>query len=270
VQGGGNTKSPPAKRENPQHWFIWTIKHTGDIEDELQVKLGAWCSHFCFQLERGEESGYLHYQGVMRLVKRTRWTAALKLLPEGTHLEIVKSYKDAWLYCQKDETRVRGPWTKMPEAEAHLLVHEWPEARRPIPTEWYPWQKEVLDIVAELPDERTVVWVYDETGGKGKTTLGHEICRNYDGIVIEGKKGDVLCMASEKWHRVWLVCMDRDMSPSDAPYGAIEKLKDGLYMNGKYETKSVIEERMSHVVVLANCKPIMGKLTKDRWKVITL
>lgn len=276
--GAGNTKSAPAKQENPKQWFNWTVNETVGNPEYIQAILVPKCTDFCFQLEVGEETGYRHYQGVMRTKARTRWSEVRQWMPEGTHLEITRSWSAQWEYCQKLETREGGPWMLerpvkkggRPKKQVVEEVPEWPVARRPRPEVWYPWQQELLEYAGSLPDERTVVWVYDQEGKKGKTTVGHELCKKYDGIVIDGSKRDILSMASQKWHRLWIVELERDTTSDKAPYRAIEKLKGGMYMNSKFECVSIEDDRLVHVIVLANCAPILTKLTVDRWKLITI
>lgn len=243
-----------------------------NLEELIQV-LERQCKAYSFQGEEGMETGYLHYQGCMSLKKRQRFHVVLEWLGVGTHLEPTVSVEKMEAYCQKEETRVSGPWTKVAEVKVKKTKTKAAEPQRwlrPVPTEWYPWQKAILDMIRKAPDQRTVHWVYDGIGGRGKTTLGHEICKNHDGVVVNGRLGDILALASEKVNNVYLVIAPRDQSAYDFPYVAIELLKDGLWMKGKYEVKSVSRAEMCHVIVLANCLPIMEKLTKDRWNIIEL
>lgn len=255
----------PPQQANPKHWFNWTMNSTVGSHNDIIKILEPKCTDFCFQLERGEETGYLHYQGVMRTKERTRWSAVRKWMPEGTHLEETRSWKAQWTYCQKAETAVEGPWKLDSEA-----APKWEVAVRSTPVEWYPWQNEVLQWARGLPDERSVLWVYDAAGRSGKTTLGHELCKNYGGVPVNGKLGDVLALATERSARLYLIVAPRDQSANDFPYAAIEMLKDGLWMKGKYEVDCVVRSELVHVIVLANCLPIYEKLTHDRWKTISV
>jgi len=63
---------------------------------------------YCGQLERAD-SGTYHYQYVIYLKDKQRLTYLKKRLPRG-HFEIAYDKKSAWLYCQKEDTRVHGPY----------------------------------------------------------------------------------------------------------------------------------------------------------------
>lgn len=270
--GAGNTKSAPKRQESPKLNFCWTVDASKIDHEGIIRAIDPVCQSFCFQLERGEEkteknpNGYLHYQGCMRLHKKQRWSSVLKLFPRGTELCPTISVEGAVEYCRKEETREGGPWTKGVEEKKRV----WPVVLRARPVEWRPWQRTVLDYAASPPDERTIYWVYDKHGGAGKTTLGHELCRSYGGIPVNGKLADVLCMASEKPSRLYLVVAPRDQKSEDFPYHAMEMLKDGLWMKGKYEVAVVQREACVHVLVISNCPPVTERLTADRWVVLSV
>lgn len=59
------------------------------------------------QLEKGEESGYLHWQVVVGFNKKVRQQAVKTLFGEGIHCELTRSAA-ADKYCFKDETSISG------------------------------------------------------------------------------------------------------------------------------------------------------------------
>lgn len=68
---------------------------------------------YVFQLERGEETQRLHYQGFLKFSTKIR----VKQLATGLNrfaygIQIAPAYDEKALekYCQKEETRVAGPW----------------------------------------------------------------------------------------------------------------------------------------------------------------
>lgn len=285
--GAGNTKSAPARkqkaketktdREVQKYLFFWTISQTVGDPGFMTKLLEPKCKWYVFQLEQGEETGYLHYQGMMSLVVKQRWSEVREWLPAESHLEPVKSYRGALEYVQKSQTRVAGPWSMAAPAKPRPkkgAVAE-PESKfekvpYPVPEKWYPWQKNLLDYVGGRPDERTVVWVYDPKGRGGKTTVVREMKNHYEGTVIGGKYYDTIYAASQRWSRLYLLLMGRDMDSTEVSYQALEHLKDGIFFSAKFKSEGVSREYMCHVVVLANCLPDKSKLTEDRWKIITL
>lgn len=72
--------------------------------DAAVVKFAVW------QQEKGD-SGTDHLQGYVELHERARLTGVKKLLKYHPHWEVRKgSQEQAIRYCEKDETRVAGPW----------------------------------------------------------------------------------------------------------------------------------------------------------------
>jgi len=72
------------------------------------------CKFVIFQLERGEQSGLLHLQGYTELSGPTRFSWIKNNWPyfETAHFERRRgSAEQAIAYCQKEETRIAGPWT---------------------------------------------------------------------------------------------------------------------------------------------------------------
>lgn len=72
------------------------------------------CRYVVFQLERGEESGLLHLQGYTELTRMQRFTYLKNNWPHFAtcHFEArVATAEQAIAYCQKEETRIAGPWT---------------------------------------------------------------------------------------------------------------------------------------------------------------
>ena len=49
-------------------------------------------------------------------------------------------------------------------------------------------------------------------------------------------------------------------------YVALESVKDGIFMSGKYESGMVIYN-CPHLVVFANLPPHRDQLSEDRWKI---
>lgn len=65
-----------------------------------------------YQLERGEERGSLHFQLAVRFENKiTMETAKTRLHVPHAHVEGIRNWENAVRYCQKEETRVEGPWT---------------------------------------------------------------------------------------------------------------------------------------------------------------
>jgi len=75
----------------------------------------AWpnCTYCVYQLEIGDETSRLHYQGYAEFTgkKRYGWVQNNCDGMEGAHLEVRRgTMEEARNYCQKKETRLDGPW----------------------------------------------------------------------------------------------------------------------------------------------------------------
>lgn len=251
---GGNTETPTG---NPALNWCWTLKEEAMSREALQKVLEEKCSKFKYSLEQGE-GGYRHYQGMMCLLRKERLTGIKKWLHISVHLEVCRDERASLAYCEKTESHIDGPWEKgYPKVRERTL--------KKVPEVWRPWQRSILDIVEGPADERTVHWVFDKDGGKGKTTLARYICVTYGALCIGGKTSDIMFAASEGEADVYVINAAR--STEAFAYEAVENLKDGLWFSGKYESKSKVLDYNVHVIVFSNKQPDYGKFTLDRWKV---
>lgn len=95
-------------------------KPTETQRDHLEQFFAEHTVKYAYQLERGEESGRLHWQLCFTLKKPLRWVNLYRLLlTYGLwSMRIVrndtKKYGAAamYKYCQKVDTRIEGPWHK--------------------------------------------------------------------------------------------------------------------------------------------------------------
>lgn len=129
-------------------------------------------------------------------------------------------------------------------------------------TGWYPWQKALIEEVAADPPDRKVIWYVGE-GNDGKSSITEYFVAR-GAALLGGKGADVLHVYDNEEVAIF------DIPKEDAgacPYGAIEKVKDGSFMSGKYEGKRVLRDYGCHVIVMANFFPDMLKLVADRWDV---
>jgi len=127
---------------------------------------------------------------------------------------------------------------------------------------------------------RTVVWVVDAEGNKGKTSFCRHMCLKHPAricLVQGGKRADIC-----QFLRTWI---DQKGLPDtiliDVPrsslkyiqYGTIENLKDGQVFAPKYES-TMLWLNYPKVIVFANQDPALGDaqdgLSLDRWCIMQL
>lgn len=93
--------------------LIFTDYNYTDLDgnDYLELWKALGYKYIVVQLEKCPDTSRLHWQGFVQLSKQ-RTRSKLQSLFSGLHCERRKgSIADAINYCQKEETRVNGPWT---------------------------------------------------------------------------------------------------------------------------------------------------------------
>ena len=55
----------------------------------------------------------------------------------------------------------------------------------------YDWQKIIIDIINEEPDDRAIYWFKDDNGKTGKTTFCKYLCLMHGAIMLSGKSADM-------------------------------------------------------------------------------
>lgn len=107
---GGNTGPPPRDTQmsgGTSRSYVFTLNNPAANE----LPSHPHERYVCWQLERGE-SGTPHLQGYIELSTACRLAAMRSWLP-GAHFETRKGTRDqARAYCQKEDTRVAGPFER--------------------------------------------------------------------------------------------------------------------------------------------------------------
>lgn len=245
---------------NPKsNWFFTWNGYTNDSI----VQLCNYFERYTFQEEIGE-NGNKHLQGVV--IKRTRFSTLKKEFPE-VHWEVCKNIFAAKEYCKKVESRNGKIYTKGMDVNNNKRLKDYMEGK-----ELYVWQKWILDLYEEEPHQRNVYWLWDKDGGIGKSAMARHMCMNYDCIMVGGKSKDIFFALSEitrkKDIRMIIIDIPR-CGFGNVSYQAIEKIKDGMFFNSKYESGMCIFN-IPHVIVFANHEPKCEMLSKDRWKIWNL
>jgi len=218
------------------------------------------CHDASWQMERGAESGYLHWQIYIHCKRKVRLTWLKAHLNAQAHYEICKAIDKSNAYCFKPETRVEGPyhWPEPAEASSVKDPLEGLTLR--------PWQQHVVDCISGPISNRTVHWFYEEVGNSGKTTLAKHLVLKYGAVVIQGAGKDILHQASKcKDTKLYILDIPR-CADGHVSYQAIEALKNGLWFSGKYEG-SMCVRNPAHVVCFSNHHPDVAMLSRDRWDI---
>lgn len=230
------------------------------------------------------DSGTPHLQGYFYFENPQHFSTVKRILLDKAH--IMKSRGNQhqnWVYCTKDglylyegmepwmEARTSKPkpsktpnWDAM---EARLKIKFSEEKLRP-------WQRDIVNMVSEEPDDRVINWYHEPHGNVGKSWLLKYIATNCEGVtLVSGKATDI-------YHAIFTMKV-KDIVPKiimvDVPragkkfvsYAAIESLKNGLLFNSKYET-GMCNFESPHVIVMSNSPPDLSDFSIDRWNVVDM
>lgn len=237
--------------------WCFTINNYSDDDLTFLEDLKSDLEDYAWQSEVGEK-GTPHIQGCMKF-KNARTFNALKKKHNTWHLEVPRK---PWIaqkrYCQKDDT------------SDGLIADKKNTIKDPLQgLELYDWQKEIIGLIKEEPDNRSIHWYYDEIGCKGKTTLAKSLCiNNKDCIYLTGKASDMKFgvysyIKNNKPLRVVILDLVRSLE-NFVSYQGIEEIKNGIFYNTKYESEMCLYNDI-HVIIFANFEPVLKKLSLDRW-----
>lgn len=130
-----------------------------------------------------------------------------------------------------------------------------------------PWQKDLMDELKFDPDDRKVIWYYDEIGNQGKTWLSKFLLAKGDAAYFtNGKTTDIA--HAYNGERIAIFDFSRTLD-GKVNYGAIECVKNGVLFSPKYNSTTKVF-KSPWVICMANFKPNFGALSRDRWSFRTL
>jgi len=119
---------------------------------------------------------------------------------------------------------------------------------------------------------RKIYWFWESKGNWGKSITATYMIDNMNATEVSGKGADVLCGISQLIEKtgecppIVIYDIPRSIGAEYVSYMALEKLKDGKFFSGKYES-GMVRYNKPHIVCFANEPPEYGKLSTDRWVV---
>ena len=133
------------------------------------------------------------------------------------------------------------------------------------------WQIDLNNRLHEDPDDRTIDFVFDEEGGKGKSFFYRWFYTNNMDItqlLSSGSRNDI-AHAVDPFKSVFLFNIPR-CQMEYLQYAILEQLKDRVVFSPKYNSTTKLIRSKCHVVVFCNERPDYTKLSEDRINLITL
>lgn len=261
----GNTKSSPKRVVPSKNWVFTYNNYPKEALETLETVFKHYGCEYIFGEEVGEECGTPHLQGYMEAPIKVRPIEKFKLPKQISWRKARGSDKDNNIYCSKDGKTCFSHKFR-PMKPLKLLD----------PKDMYDWQLEILELVKEEPDDRTIHWYWSHEGNIGKTTFSKYLVAKCDATLLSGKGADVrngvieYCKVNMGRTPEFVVFpIPRSFSQEYISYEAIENIKDMFFYSGKYEGGSVCGN-CPHVIVFANHPPDMLKLSSDRWNIVNI
>lgn len=129
-------------------------------------------------------------------------------------------------------------------------------------------QKEVLSRLDSTSDREIVLW-YDPDGRAGKSFLCGALWERrqafYAPPYLNNTKDIIQFVASGYNNEPYIIIdLPRAMKWDKTLYTGIEAIKDGLVVDTRYSAKTR-NIRGVKVLVMSNTKPVLDKLSSDRW-----
>lgn len=131
------------------------------------------------------------------------------------------------------------------------------------------WQEELMGKLSDTPDDRKILWFYEQQGNTGKTWMARYLIHKRGATVLDcSKKSDLTYMLRGHTGDVVVFNITRSVDKEywAGLYSLMESIKDDLVVSTKYETQRV-QLGPQHVVVFANEEPDYSKWSDDRYDV---
>ena len=227
-----------------------------------------------FQQERGEESGYLHWQIRGHLHKPTTAAACVSKFREilfGGRISVTSKgvhQGNNFNYMMKADTRVEGPWTEKDIMTAPPTLTR--QLKEFFQYEPRPWQKKVKEQIVKTED-RCINILMDNVGNTGKSIFCESL--EYEGLAYEIPPmtcmEDIMqCCMGIPGQKAYLIDMPRGMRKEKLAgfYSGIEALKNGTMYDKRHSFQKRRIDR-PQIWVFTNHLPDFNLMSKDRWVV---
>lgn len=243
-------------------------------QSSVAAALKPWCKKYVFQLEKGTENGFLHYQCRVSLIKKLSTISVKRnveqgVMPKGNWslTSGEEAAKPTFSYVMKADTKVDGPWTDKdfedpPQKTRQLLNFERHQK--------YGWQ-ETVTVLAQTYDERYISIIYDVTGNNGKSIFTEflEYHRLACELPLMNSMEDIMqCVMSQEIAKCYTIDMPRGMKKEKLAqfYAGIECLKNGYAYDKRYAFKKKRFDRPA-IIVFTNSLPQWHLMSLDRWQI---
>jgi len=264
IAQGGVILNPPLNKN--RRWCFTLNNYTA--EEIAHIKTYFDKDKYVIGEEICPTTGTPHLQGYFNVKNAISFATVKRILPRANIRQCNGNEKSNFIYCTKESiTHGRRYHTNIKGINIPKKIKDPIEG-----LQLYGWQKEVLNRSKIEPDNRSIFWWWEKDGCTGKTTIcKHLMLTHKSCIIVAGKQNDMFC-SIVKYHEehgdypeLILIDIPRN-NIKYVSYGGIEKIKDGLFFSGKYESSAVIMN-CPNVFCFSNAEPDYYEMSKDRWRV---
>lgn len=248
---------------------IYTWDCTVGTEHYTIDQIKEWCKENCkkwvFQIERGEKTGFMHYQ--IRCSTKSKVRSMTKHLKPGHWTPTSNENKDNDFYITKTETRVEGPWS---DKDKDIYI---PKQVREIENNLRPWQLAARDMT-KIWNTRSINIIYDKTGNIGKSvwSLYMEVYGLATIIPYVNNYKDVMRMVCDMGvSPAYIIDIPRSIKKRNMReiFAAIETIKGGYAYDDRYSMRKIYFDSPC-IWVFTNKLVKPSYLSEDRWSYFTV
>lgn len=255
--------------------FVWEFRANEDVyEDEFQLInfLKEISKKFVFQLEKSD-SGYIHWQGRISLIKKRRHQELMKLMkgiempvPNYLRPTLTKEHQNVAFYCMKVDTRVRGPFQDSEEEEVFIPDYL-------VGAKLNVWQTQFIQASKKI-NRRQIMCLVDYHGNIGKSFLARyclTTSRSYllpshaDGVKLEQSFCNMLMTKEDRNPEYLFLDLPKATNKKlEGIFSCIERISDGFVCDERNVYKQWAFNAPK-IVIFSNSDIDTTYLSKDRW-----
>lgn len=269
VPSGGNTKpltKPKKKQVSPaRHWVFTWCNYPENCVELMDSVPSSIVPKMCFKSEICPDKGTPHLQGFLSFPEH------VKKRPMGIFDFTDKIH---WESMSRKATIKHNLNYVSKEYTGDGKIEFWrgykPPYRGPKKCDfWQPWMDEYAELIKTKACPRTIHWIWDEEGNKGKTAFAQWLWHNVDDVVIvSGKTADMLNGVAtfdiKHGYTPSVVVVDVPRSGGINAEG-LEAVKNMFFYSPKYEGHQVSGQR-PHLFIFSNSVDHWC-FSKDKYKV---
>lgn len=245
-------------------WDI-TVKMSEIKKDDLIKWMDKYCKSWTFQGEKGQESGYEHWQCRISLKVKERTPFKKFPVKECSFSPTCGDNKDNAFYVMKDDTRIEGPYND--ENDSPEFVSE--EMKD---VKLKPFQQQIVDdALPRRYNNRKINLLYDEKGCGSKSFVA-EYVRTYKigtEIPYSSNYKDMMRMVyGLPKRKLYVLDLPRALNKHKLQeyIAAIETIKDGKAYDDRFKFKPCYFPK-PNIWVFTNVLFNTEMLSADRWMI---